>query len=82
MAECPLCKAERKTRWYYEDELVWVADCETCGIPMIVWREHTMTVPLSGLIHMCMVIGKLFGNARVRVKQRKIKDHLHWHIEL
>jgi hypothetical protein len=44
MAEstCPLCRAERITRWYFESELCWIADCQICSTPMVVWRQHGM----------------------------------------
>ena len=28
------------TEWYYEDEVCWIAECESCSVPMVVWREH------------------------------------------
>lgn len=37
---CELCEAARLTPWYHEDELCWVAECEACFVPMVVWREH------------------------------------------
>ena len=42
MAEriCELCEAAKLTDWYFEDETCWVADCEVCDTPMVVWREH------------------------------------------
>jgi len=39
---CPLCRAERISRWYYESELCWIADCQICSTPMVVWRSHGM----------------------------------------
>ncbi len=81
-ANCSLCKAERKTKWYYEDDKVWVADCETCRIPMIVWRDHVMKLKFEDVEHMLWVVLMLFGDGvTIRFKQRKIHDHLHWHIE-
>jgi|SRR5207237_244176 len=37
---CDLCRAARITPWYYEDEICWVAECEICEVPMVVWRYH------------------------------------------
>ena len=28
------------TRRYHDDDVCWIADCEICGVPMVVWREH------------------------------------------
>jgi hypothetical protein len=38
--ECLLCRAERLTDWYFEDDDCWVTDCLLCRTPMIVWRPH------------------------------------------
>jgi hypothetical protein len=38
--ECELCRAERVTEWFHEDELCWVAECEQCYVPMAVWKNH------------------------------------------
>ena len=38
--DCELCEAARFTHWYYEDEICWVADCEACSTPMVVWKSH------------------------------------------
>ena len=37
---CELCEAARITPWFYEDEVCWIAECEICAVPMVVWREH------------------------------------------
>ena len=38
--DCELCLAHKLSRWIYEDELCWVAECIICDTPMIVWRPH------------------------------------------
>ncbi|MEY2965979.1 MAG: hypothetical protein RLY50_29, partial [Actinomycetota bacterium] len=38
--ECELCEAARMTEWFFEDDEMWIAECESCGVPMVVWREH------------------------------------------
>jgi len=37
---CDLCEAALITKRYFEDEVCWIADCEICVVPMVVWREH------------------------------------------
>ena len=37
---CLLCAAERITPWYHEDDVCWIAECEICATPMVVWRWH------------------------------------------
>ena len=38
--DCELCATERVTEWFYEDDLCWVAECEQCYVPMVVWKRH------------------------------------------
>ena len=36
---CDLCEAARITPWFHEDDLCWIAECEICAVPMVVWKE-------------------------------------------
>jgi hypothetical protein len=38
--DCELCAATPFTEWYHSDDLCWIADCDSCGVPMVVWRVH------------------------------------------
>lgn len=79
---CLLCLAEKKTHWYHEDDICWVADCASCSHPMIVLRRHSMTATLDELYHMLTVVRNLFGvGVQLRLNQRQVSDHLHWHVE-
>lgn len=42
---CELCEAARLTEWYHEDDECWVAECEACFVPMVVWRRHDAHPP-------------------------------------
>ena len=42
---CELCEAAPITQRYYEDDLCWVAECEACFVPMVVWKEHDPEPP-------------------------------------
>lgn len=77
---CPLCKKEKKTHWYYSDTVCWVADCLTCQIPMIVLVRHSMDPTDFEFRHLPEIVETLFPGAKLRKKQRVVKDHLHWHI--
>ena len=44
-APCELCAAARFTEWFHEDDECWIAECESCGVPMVVWRVHDPTPP-------------------------------------
>ncbi len=42
---CELCEEARLGDWFYEDEECWVAECESCSVPMVVWRNHLPSPP-------------------------------------
>jgi len=80
---CELCRLEYLTPWHYDDELMVICDCATCGIPMLVFREHG---PRKGKEHheARMKLIELYGKRliKIRTKARRITDHEHWHIFL
>src|SRR5208283_2546078 len=49
---CDLCEAARLSVWHHEDDVCWVADCEVCGVPMVVWKHHGPTPPDGDVDHM------------------------------
>jgi len=73
------------TRWYHEDELCWVADCEVCDVPMVVWRSHGPTPPASDVERMLAVLDRVaaarFGVDAFTVDRtmRQIPEHFHAH---
>jgi hypothetical protein len=82
---CDLCEAARFTHWYHEDEVCWVADCEVCDCPMVVWRHHGTD---AGDEHVRHMIDRLsaagverFGTGGFTVDRimRQIPDHFHAH---
>ncbi|HZU72431.1 MAG TPA: hypothetical protein VE990_06625 [Acidimicrobiales bacterium] len=85
MADCELCEAARMSTWYHEDEVCWVADCEVCDVPMVVWRSHGPTPPEEDLAHMLgeleRVATERFGAGGYSVDRvmRQIPDHFHAH---
>jgi SAM-dependent methyltransferase len=82
---CELCEAARVTTWYHEDKICWVADCEICAVPMVVWNEHGATPPEAELAHMIRelerVAGQRFEGAEFTVDRvmRQIPAHFHAH---
>lgn len=81
--DCMLCRAERITPWYHEDAVCWIAECEICEVPMVVWRPHGVTPPPADLEHM---LARLHDVARTQVgafwvdhHMRNIPDHWHAH---
>jgi hypothetical protein len=43
--DCELCEAARLSDWFFEDDLCWVAECESCNVPMVVWKAHDPSPP-------------------------------------
>jgi len=80
---CLLCAAERITPWYHEDDVCWVADCEICATPMVVWRWHGVDVPDDQRAHMmarlAAVADEVFDGHYVDGHMRNIPDHFHAH---
>ena len=50
--DCDLCEAARITHWFHEDDVCWIAECEICDMPMVVWRWHGIDPPPEALAHM------------------------------
>ena len=82
---CDLCEAAIITTRYYEDEECWIADCEICLVPMVVWRVHDPRPPddvrgrLLGALS--PVADRTLGPGRWTVDDhmRNIPDHYHAH---
>lgn len=78
---CLLCKAEHLTKWYYEDGLMYICDCKTCHIPMVILKRHGTKLRDGELKKMENKAYELFGdNISFRMERRNIKDHFHFHI--
>jgi hypothetical protein len=73
------------TTWYLEDEVCWIADCEICDVPMVVWNQHGTNPPEAELAHMTGELEKVasarFGEGEFSVDtvMRQIPDHFHAH---
>jgi hypothetical protein len=82
---CELCEAARLTTWYYEDDVCWVADCEVCAVPMVVWRKHGTDPPDAERMHMLGQLTKVAdavfepGGWSVDAVMRQVPDHFHAH---
>jgi hypothetical protein len=82
---CPLCEAARITPWHFEDATCWIADCEICDVPMVVWREHGDEPPDAALTHMVGELGRVAderlgeGTWVLDRVMRQIPDHFHAH---
>ncbi len=80
---CDLCRAEKLTPWFHEDDICWIAECEICEVPMVVWRWHGTTPPAEHVDHMRERLGEIavvqLGEYYVDGHMRNIPDHYHAH---
>ena len=82
---CELCEAARITEWHHEDNICWVADCEVCGVPMVVWKQHGNQPPEPEVEHMLARLGeaadRILGEGVWSYDRvmRQIPDHFHAH---
>lgn len=82
---CQLCEAARLTTWYHDDETCWIAECEICAVPMVVWRRHGTDPPQTDYKHMIGELTKIadaiFGPEGWSLDpvMRQIPDHFHAH---
>ena len=69
---CDLCEAARITPWFHEDDICWIAECEICAVPMVVWRGHGVEPPAGELAHMHeQLAGVVARTLRVRALRRR-----------
>jgi len=86
IAGCELCEAARMTPWHHEDDVCWVADCEVCDVPMVVWNDHGAEPPDDAVEHMLAQLERVaaarFGpdeEFTIDRIMRQIPDHFHAH---
>ena len=83
--KCDLCKLERRTTVYEDNKALIILDCDSCQVPMVVWKEHTMHIDKmdeSIMRGMLVDVGYEFykgDSFRIDTVQNEIPDHLHWH---
>lgn len=82
--DCDLCEAARLTEWFYEDDICWIAECEVCVVPMVVWRHHGTAPPPEHHAHMMAMLNRVVGDHfefehYVDDNMRNIPDHYHAH---
>jgi hypothetical protein len=80
---CDLCEAARMTEWFHEDDVCWIAECEICAVPMVVWRFHGVEPPDEHrehmLGHLAEVATGYLGEHYFDDNMRNIPDHFHVH---
>lgn len=78
---CELVDGDVHTKKYLETKRWIVVDCDTCNIPMAVYKEHTRAVPNKEIDFILDELKHLFPDRTPRWKMRKIPDHFHFHME-
>jgi hypothetical protein len=81
---CDLCEEARITQWFHEDDDCWIAECEICAVPMVVWRNHDRRPPddVKAVLHerLGRVVAEHFDFEHyVDDNMRNIPDHYHAH---
>lgn len=73
------------TEWYHEDDICWIAECEVCSVPMVVWRWHGTEPDDDDLQHMLRLLdevsARVFAGEEFSIDRtmRQIPDHFHAH---
>jgi hypothetical protein len=82
-ANCELCRAARITPWFHEDDICWIAECDICEVPMVVWRSHGTDPPAAERAHMRQKLEEVaaaqVGAHWIDDHMRNIPDHYHAH---
>jgi hypothetical protein len=83
-AECELCAAVPFTEWMHSDDLCWIAECDSCRVPMVVWRRHDPNPPASVRTELHARLAAVVenrGDQRYWIDEnmRTIPDHYHAH---
>lgn len=81
---CELCEASRMTEWFHEDDECWIAECEACYVPMVVWKRHDNAPPddVKARLHerLATVVHTHFEYEHyVDDNMRQIPEHYHAH---
>ena len=82
--DCELCEAAPITPWFHEDDVCWIAECEACFVPMVVWREHGTNPDEETLTHMLgqlerVATEQIGADHSIDAVMRQIPDHFHAH---
>lgn len=80
---CDLCQAAKITPWHFDDDVCWIAECELCATPMVVWRSHGVEPPADERQYMYEQLGLValaeIGEFYIDDNMRNIPDHYHAH---
>lgn len=83
--ECAYCAREFNTHVYFEDEICVLRDCDVCGEPLVIWKQHGIIPPPRELDHMFDVTWRHTGgfNQDAQFDATRSRGHRdHWHAHL
>jgi|AntDeeMetagen134_2_1112570.scaffolds.fasta_scaffold02040_7 hypothetical protein len=69
----------RQTNWYYEDDMVVIADTLE-GTPFVVLKDHTRRIAPDTEEVIVDRVAALFGDHELVKKMNIVGDHWHAHI--
>ncbi|MDX2381039.1 MAG: hypothetical protein QNM02_14905 [Acidimicrobiia bacterium] len=83
-AGCELCEAAPFTEWFHDDDMCWIAECEACAVPMVVWRRHDPEPPpgVRQRLHetlLDVVASHFVDEVWIDENMRSIPAHYHAH---
>jgi hypothetical protein len=72
------------TEWFAEDDVCWIAECESCAVPMVVWRVHDAAPPDDVKAAMWARLDEVVRSAYafdhwIDDRMRSIPGHYHAH---
>ncbi len=82
--DCELCEASAFTEWFHADDMCWIAECDSCGVPMVVWRVHDPSPPPDIRARLHEVLTVVVGSQSdapfwIDEHMRSIPMHYHAH---
>lgn len=78
--DCMLCEMEERTKWYYEDENVVIAEKLTGG-PFVVWKEHKEELAEEERKYVEKKVREFAGSDYTLAVLMNICEH-HWHAHI
>lgn len=85
-SDCELCAAARFTHWYQVSDDGWVADCEICQVPMVVWWHHGTKPPADVIERLLAALTEVAverfedGIWTIDRQMRQVPGHFHAHV--
>lgn len=78
---CDLCLMEKRTEWFYEDDIFRVIECETCHRKMIVLKQHSSHLDYYQTLRLLKLVEQ-FGADRRKVDfvRHKYPGHFYCHL--